>query len=71
MKELAGSEKLVLDYLVKFKSINGFSPTVNEICLGLNTKSKSWVIENLERLEEKNFIVRFDNSPRAINIIRF
>lgn len=63
--------KIVLNYIIAFKSCNGFAPTREEIKLGLNTRSDSWVAEQLAQLEDNGYIVRYDNSPRAINVIKF
>lgn len=64
-------EKIALDYIVKFKMVNGFAPTQDEIKKGLNTKSKQWVSEMLDNLENDGFIVRTKNSPRTIIVVKF
>lgn len=64
-------EKIVLDYIIKFKTTNGYAPVTEEIMKGVNTNSRSWVTEMLERLEENGYITRNENKPRTINIIKF
>lgn len=64
-------EKIVLDYIIKFKTINGYAPTIREIANGLNTKSLSYVSDTLEQLQEKGFISYLQNKPRTIRVLRF
>lgn len=64
-------EKIVLDYIVKFKTINGYSPTVREIANGLNTKSLSHISETLERLSERGYISYIKHKPRTIRVLKF
>lgn len=64
-------EKQVLDYIIKFKTINGYSPTIREIANGLNTKSLSYVSESLERLSELGAINYQKNKPRTIRVLKF
>ena len=37
--ELTPRETELLDYIIKFKEVNGFSPTNAEMMVGINTKS--------------------------------
>lgn len=68
---MKSNQKLVYDYILNFKTVNGYSPTVREIARGLNTKSKSWVSEILQELKASGYITYKDNTPRTIVILRF
>lgn len=64
-------EKDVLDYIIKFKQTNGYSPTVREIARGINTSSIPHVSEMLADLEEQGYITTKRKSPRTINVLKF
>ena len=49
----------VLDVITMFKWENGKSPTIEELTLILNQKSKRWVVQYLEALEKKGFLSRW------------
>ena len=68
---MKSNQKLVYDYILNFKTVNGYSPTVREIARGLNTKSKSWVSDILQELKANGYITYKDNTPRTIVILRF
>ena len=62
-------EKLaqVYNYLQEFTSINGFSPTVRDICKDCQIKSTASVYVYLEKLKEKGFIEKSPLKKRAIS----
>ena len=64
-------ERLVLQYIIKFKEVNGSSPTVKEIAKGLNTKSILYVKTAIEELAEKGYIKYIHNKPRTIVVLKF
>lgn len=64
-------EKEVLDYIVNFKQVNGYSPSILEIAKGVNTKSTPHIREMLADLREKGFITYKDNKSRTICVLRF
>ena len=68
---MKSNQKLVYDYILNFKTVNGYSPTVREIARGLNTKSKTWVSEILQELKSIGYITYKDNTPRTIVILKF
>lgn len=70
-KTLTIREEDTLRYLIKFKEVNGYSPTVREIANGINTKSTTHVREMLSHLEELGYISEKPNSPRTINVLKF
>lgn len=61
---LTKREKDIYNYIVAFKLINGFSPTISEIADELIT-SRSFVRQALYKLEEKG-IINYRNKARTI-----
>lgn len=64
-------EREVLDYIIKFKQVNGFSPTIREIANGINTKSIPHVKMMLECLIDDGYITMKHKSPRTIVVKKF
>jgi len=56
---LTEKQQNVLDVITKFIGENGKSPTIEELTLILNQKSKRWVVQYLEALEKKWFLSRW------------
>lgn len=68
---LSDYEKTVLQFIIQFKQVNGFSPTVREIARGINTKNIKYVHEVLGRLEDNGYIKTKEKSPRTIVVKKF
>lgn len=62
-------ERDIYNYIVSFKTINGFSPTISEIADGLIT-SRTFVRQALYKLEQKGFIRYNDEKRRTIVVTR-
>ena len=60
-------ERDIYMYIVKFMNIKGYSPTINEIAIGVIT-SRSFVRHVLYKLEEKGFITFEKHKRRTITI---
>ncbi len=67
--DLSERELDILLYIKRMIEINGYPPTVREICKGVNIKSTSTVHASLEKLELKNYIRRRATKTRAIEIL--
>lgn len=61
----------VLKYIIKFKEVNGFSPTVREIAKGLNTKSIYHVQTMIEELQDMGYIKYQHGKQRTIVVLKF
>lgn len=61
-------QREILDYLRKFISMNGFAPTIREVCSGIGVSSPATVEEHLQALERKDVIRRIKGKRRAISI---
>ena len=68
---LSDYEKTVLQFIIQFKQVNGFSPRVREIAQGINTKNIEYVHEVLGRLEDSGYIKSKEKSPRTIVVKKF
>lgn len=55
---LTDKQQIVLDKIVDYISQYWKSPTIEELTIVLNQKSKRWVVQYLESLEKKWFITR-------------
>ena len=60
---------LVLDFIKRFISENGYSPTVREIAVGLSLKSPSTVQEHLKSLINAGMITCKKNKNRTIELL--
>lgn len=64
---LTDNQQFVLDKIVSYITKHGKSPTIEELRIILDQKSKRWVTQYLESLEKKWFIKR-DSSYRGIKL---
>lgn len=62
-------ERDVYDYIVEFKTINGFSPSTYDIAQALYT-SRSFVRRCLYNLEQKGFIRYSSEKHRNIIVVK-
>ncbi len=68
---LTPREKDTLEYIIEFKKVNGYPPTIREICVGIRTKSQTHVQTMLETLAEKSYIKYNKGKHRSIKVIKF
>lgn len=66
---LTEKQQNVYESIMKYQRINGFAPTIREICNMVGMASTSSVFTHLKSLEEKGYIVRKTDSSRAIAIL--
>lgn len=59
----------LLEFIIKFKQTNGYSPTTREMLQGINTKSRSHIETMLDILESENYI-KIKHRKGATNIIK-
>lgn len=64
-------EKDLLNYVIRFKEVNGYSPTIREIAKGINTNSLNHVKDMMYDLQDKGYLTFKPNSPRTIRILKF
>lgn len=69
-KTLTKKQKEVLDFIKKFMSKKGYSPTLDEIRDGLNLSAVSTVHQHIETLVEKGYLQKSENYSRAIELNR-
>lgn len=68
---MTGKQKQVYEYIVRFKEVNGYSPTIREIANGCNTKSLHYIKEILATLQDDGIISYLENKPRTIRVLKF
>lgn len=67
---LTEREKEILEAIKDYIDKNGFSPSIRDICDIAGLKSKSTVHGYLKSLENKGYIQRLENFPRALTIAK-
>lgn len=67
---LTNKQKVLLDYVVRFKEVNGYSPSVREIAKGTYT-GVARVHTILEELMDKGYITFKEKQPRTIRVLKF
>lgn len=63
-------ESKLFDAIVKYIDENGYSPSVRELSEIVGFKSTSTVHRYLSKLEEKGYIERKENCPRALKVVK-
>lgn len=74
MSDITKREQDLLTFIIKFKQVNGYTPTVREMCKGICMGSRSTVISMLNHLEERGYIEfkkRRERQPYIIKVCKF
>ena len=66
MEGLTPRQEQVLEFIRESVRVNGYPPTVREICAGLDLSSPSTVHAHLANLERLGLIRRDPTKPRAL-----
>ena len=69
MEGLTRRQEQVLDFVRESVRINGYPPTVREICAELGLSSPSTVHAHLANLERLGLIKRDPTKPRALDVV--
>ena len=59
----------VYESIMQYQRVNGYAPTIREICKMVGVASTSSVYAHLKILEEKGYIARKMDASRAIAIL--
>lgn len=70
MKKGDLKEAQIYEYIKNYTKENGFPPSYREISVGVNIKSTNSVKKYVDRLVEKNLIIKHDNKSRSINYVQ-
>ena len=57
MSDITKREQDLLLFIIKFKQVNGFTPTVREMSKGICMGSRSTIISMLNHLEENQLVI--------------
>lgn len=68
---LTKKQKKVLDFVTKYSTNNGYSPSHDEICKHFKLASVSTAHHYLKKLEEGGYLKKEANQPRGIEIQAF
>ena len=69
MEGLTPRQQQVLEYIRESVRVNGYPPTVREICAALDLSSPSTVHAHLANLERLGLIRRDATKPRALDVV--
>jgi repressor LexA len=67
---LTPRQEQVLEFIRESVRVNGYPPTVREICTGLDLSSPSTVHAHLANLERLGLIRRDPTKPRALDVVQ-
>ncbi len=70
MDGLTPRQEQVLEFIRESVRVNGYPPTVREICAALDLSSPSTVHAHLANLERLGLIRRDPTKPRALDVVR-
>ena len=67
---LTERESQVLEAIVNYIEVNGYSPTVRDLCVIVGLSSSSTIHSYLNKLESKGFITKMGNLPRTLKVLK-
>ena len=70
MEGLTRRQEQVLEFIRESVRVDGYPPTVREICAGLSLSSPSTVHAHLANLERLGLIRRDPSKPRALDVVQ-
>lgn len=70
MQYLTSKTEKVLQTIIQFQNINGYSPSITELKVIIGNKSTRGIVLQLDKLQKLGYIQREKNSRRAIKILR-
>lgn len=65
------TRRKIYDFLVKFITENGYSPSIREICIGTGYNSTSTIYKQLMTLEMMGKIHTKERKSRTISLVGF
>lgn len=68
-EQLTSRQQIVFQSIIDYQRIHGFAPSIRELCGLAGLASTSSVYSHLKALEEKGYIARRAESPRAIAVL--
>ena len=68
-QKITKRQQAVLDGIVEYQKMHGFAPSIRELCEICNLSSTSTVAAHLKSLEDKGYIKRKEDAPRAIAVL--
>lgn len=69
MQDIKAREQRILKYMKQQIRLQGYPPTVREICDACNIKSTSTVHKDIENLERQGFLKKDPSKPRAYMVV--
>jgi len=68
MKTLTPRQKQVLNFIKSYQKKNDYSPSLEEIADNLGVSSVATVHEHMKNLQNRGYLTREENQPRAIEL---
>ncbi|HHX03722.1 MAG TPA: transcriptional repressor LexA [Tissierellia bacterium] len=70
MKKLTTRQQAVYGFIEDFIREHGYSPSIRDICAGLNIRSTSTIHTHIANLEDKGYLRKKDNTNRSLVLTR-
>ena len=64
--ELTKREKVILDYIVRYRQEKHYSPSMRQIAKGIGLNSVATIHGHIHKLEKKGWIMPYDGTARSI-----
>ena len=68
-EKLTKKQEVILEYIKKYTAKNGYSPTIREICDGVELSSPATVFVHIKNLENKGYITSTNNKFRTLSLL--
>ena len=69
MENLTKRQKDILEFIKKYTAKYDYSPTIREICQGVNLSSPATVFVHIKNLEKNGYIATTNNKFRTISLL--
>ncbi len=70
MNKITRKQKEILEFIDEFIIDKGYPPTVREICKGVDLSSTASVHSQLNKLKEKGYLKKDDDTSRALSVVK-
>ena len=70
MKEITEKQEALYVIIKDFIELNGYAPTIRELCKITGNKSSCTIYQKLFQLKKKGFITYVDRKSRTIKILK-
>ena len=69
LEKLTNKQEVVLTFIKKYIASHGISPSIREICDGIDLRRPWTVLAHVENLKNKGYLTTIDNKCRTIRLL--